>query len=136
SSTGVLSSSAVNLASSDVSGILPVANGGSPFDQQNGAIFERTSSPDLLLGSNSTSSAKFAFENVLAGVPTASFSAGNNNNTFLTAGGNLGTTNAQSLTLGGTSTGNIVLSNNTILNNKDFTQTGANNFTTGTGLTT
>ena len=42
--------------------------------------------------------------------PTASISANNgNNNTFLTGNGNLGTTNDQTLTLGGTSTGDIVL---------------------------
>ena len=142
---GVLSSSLVNLTNAtDVTGLLPVANGGSPFDQQNGAIFERTSSPDLLLGSNATGSAKFAFVNVGSGIPTASLSAGNNVNTFLTANGNLGTTNGQTLTLGGSSTGNIVLNsgsglislaNNTTLAG-NFTQTGATNFTTGTGLTT
>src|SRR6185369_805852 len=47
--------------------------------------------------------------NINSGVPTASLSAGSNNNTFLTADGNLGTTNGQTLTLGGVSTGNIVI---------------------------
>ncbi len=134
--SGVLSSSLVNLTSAtDVTGILPVANGGSPFTEGSGTIFERLTTQDLLLGSNATASAKFAFTNVNSGTPTASISGANNNATSLTATGNLGTTNAQSLTLGGASTGNIVLSNNTVLNN-NFTQTGANTFTTGTGLTT
>src|SRR6185295_16265965 len=94
----------------DVSGILPVANGGSPFNQANGAIFERLGSQDLLLGSNATDSAKFAFTNVAGGTPTASISANNGNNaTYLTGTGNLGTTNAQTLTLGSSSTGNISL---------------------------
>src|SRR5260221_4285299 len=84
---------------------------------------------------HSSALAKFAFINVNNGTPTASISGANNNATSLTATGTLATTNGQSLTLGGASTGNIVLSNNTILNN-NFTQTGVTNFTTGTGLTT
>src|SRR6185369_4829381 len=99
---GILTSSLVNLTT-DVSGILPVANGGSPFDQANGSIFERNTSQDFLLGGQSTSSAKFAVLNVNAGTPVASLSGG----TFLTGGGNLGTTNNQTLTLGGTTTGTI-----------------------------
>src|SRR5207237_2836154 len=93
----------------DVTGILPVVSGGSPFEQGNGSIFERISNQDLLLGSNATNSAKFAFINVNSGTPTASISAGSNNAIFLTVLGNLGTTNSQSLTLDGSSTGKIVL---------------------------
>src|SRR5207249_3596592 len=70
---------AINLASSNaVSGVLNITNGGSPFDQGNGSIFERIANQDLLLGSNATVSAKFAFLNVNSGIPTASISAGTN----------------------------------------------------------
>src|SRR5205085_255874 len=82
----------------DVTGVLPVVNGGSPFLEGAGSIFERLSTQDLLLGSNTTSSAKFAFINVNSGTPTASISANSGNNaTYLTGTGNLGTTNSQTL---------------------------------------
>src|SRR4029077_5467248 len=62
SANGTLSSSLVNLTNAtDVTGILPVANGGSPFEQNNGAINERITTQDFLLGGTSTGSAKFAF---------------------------------------------------------------------------
>src|SRR6185437_6859339 len=84
--------------------------GGSPFTEiSNNVIGQRNTNEDLLLGNTATNSAKFAFENVGAGVPTASLSAGANNNTFLTANGTLGTTNRQTLTIGGASSGNVVL---------------------------
>src|SRR5205814_8515734 len=105
---GVLSSSLVNLNNAtDVTGVLPVLNGGSPFTEGNGSIFERLQTQDLLLGSTATASAKFAFINVNSGTPTASVSGANNNATYLTATGTLATTNGQTLSLGGTSTGNI-----------------------------
>src|SRR6185436_13078458 len=81
----------------------------SPFEQMNGAIVERITTQDLLLGSQSTSSAKFGFLNVGSGTPTASISGASNNALSLTATGTITTTNAQTLTLGGTSTGNILL---------------------------
>src|SRR6185369_12944897 len=110
----------------------------------NAALAPFNNTVDVLFGGTATSSAKFAFTNVAGGVPTASLSAGGNNNTFLTAAGNLGTTNAQTLTLGGVSTGNIVIdSGSSLISLVDattlsgnFTQTGVTSFTTGTGLTT
>ncbi|HVA96097.1 MAG TPA: hypothetical protein VND99_00415 [Candidatus Acidoferrales bacterium] len=111
-STGILSSAALNLAggASYITGILPVANGGSPFEQNNGAINERITNQDLLLGGISTASAKFAVINVNSGTPTASISAANGNNAaYLTGTGVLGTTNAQTLQLGNGSTGNVSL---------------------------
>src|SRR5262249_33412815 len=84
----------VELDSAETTGILPVVKGGSPFEQANGSIFERITTQDFLLGGTSTESARFAFINVAGGIPTASLSAGSNNNTFLSADGNLGTTNA------------------------------------------
>ena len=107
--TGTLFTSAINLASgsAEVTGILPVANGGSPFDEGNGSIFERNTTEDLLLGSNATTSAAFAFTNVAAGTPTASISASTNGATYLSANGILATTNGQTLQLGDNNTGNI-----------------------------
>ncbi|MDO8336620.1 MAG: hypothetical protein Q7T74_07670, partial [Candidatus Saccharibacteria bacterium] len=78
--TGRLTSSAIDLASADVLGILPVVNGGSPFEQGSGAIYERIITQDFLLGGVSSTSAKFAFINVGSGTPTASISAGTGNN--------------------------------------------------------
>ncbi|HNS65544.1 MAG TPA: phage integrase N-terminal SAM-like domain-containing protein, partial [Candidatus Woesebacteria bacterium] len=80
-----------------------------------GAIFPKNSTTDLLVGGNSTASAKFGFINVNSGTPTASIS-GTIGATFLTANGNLSTTNRQSLTLGNSAayntTGNILLNPN------------------------
>ncbi|MGI0133777.1 MAG: hypothetical protein ACREBW_02305, partial [Candidatus Micrarchaeaceae archaeon] len=108
----MLSSSAVNLASTDITGILPIVNGGSPFEVTNGAINERITNQDFLLGGVSTASAKFAITNVNSGTPTASISGTGNNATYLTATGNLTTTNGQTLTLGGSGTGNVSLVSN------------------------
>ena len=65
---------------------------------------------DLLIGGQTTASAKFAVLNMTgSGTPTASISAGTGitGGAFLTAAGNLATTNKQSLTLGGSTTGDI-----------------------------
>ena len=98
-------------SSADVTGILPVGNGGSPFDEGNGSIFERVQTQDLLLGSNATASAKFAFVNVNSDTPTELLS-GVGGSTFLTADGTLATTNNQALTLGTAGTGSIFISPN------------------------
>src|SRR6185436_13001819 len=66
------------------------------WQRNNGALTPANVTDDILLGSTSTSSARFAFTNVAGGTPTASISGASNN--------------ALSLTLGGTSTGDIVLS--------------------------
>ena len=165
-SSGVLSSSAVNLANADVTGILPLGNGGtglnitgssitdgqllignnssdgfslaaltagsgidiangsgtitisqaggssSKWTQSNslGTLTPNISTLDLLVGGTATSSAKFAVLNMAGGTPTASVSANSGNNAaYLTGTGNLATANMQTLTLGGSSTGNIVL---------------------------
>jgi len=92
-----------------VTGILSVANGGSPFEVTAGAITQRNTTEDFLLGGTATSSARFAVLNINAGnTPTASLS-GTTGGTYLTADGTLGTTNNQNLTFGGASTGNITL---------------------------
>ncbi|MGH9858194.1 MAG: beta strand repeat-containing protein, partial [Acidobacteriota bacterium] len=84
--------------------------GSEQWEVNNGAIYTGNSSLDFLLGATSTASAKFAVLNISGGTPTASISANSGDNaTFLTGQGNLGTTNAQTLTIGGTSTGNVVI---------------------------
>ncbi|MDO8335763.1 MAG: hypothetical protein Q7T74_03210, partial [Candidatus Saccharibacteria bacterium] len=110
-STGLLSSSAINLASSDVTGILPYANGGSPFnvDSSLGTIFTGNNTLDVLLGGTSTASAKFGFLNIAGGTPTASISAGTSGALYLSANGSLQTTAFQTLTIGGSTTGNVAI---------------------------
>ena len=63
-----------------------------------------------------SSSAKFAVLNINSGTPTASVSAGTAGGAYLNATGTLATTAKQSLTLGDTNTGNIILSNLTYAN--------------------
>jgi len=112
-SSGILSSGALNLAggASYITGILPVANGGAPFEQNNGAINERIANQDLLLGGTATASAKFGFINVNSGTPTASISAVTGTKTALSFGadGSIQSVNMNTLTLGGATTGNIIL---------------------------
>ena len=53
---------------------------------------------DILLGGQSTTSAKFAVLNMAGGTPTASISANSGNGaTYITGAGNIATTNKQSL---------------------------------------
>jgi len=117
----------------------PAALGTNYWDRANGALSPKIAGVhDLLLGSNATSSAKFAFINVNSGTPTASISANTANNAaFLTGAGNLGTTNAQTLTLGGTSTGNVVIdSGSSLITLSDNTSVTGNLSASGTtGLT-
>ncbi|MBI2442392.1 MAG: hypothetical protein HYV40_00600 [Candidatus Levybacteria bacterium] len=86
---------------------------GSAFwNQSSGALFPNNSTVDLLIGGQSSVSAKFTVLNVNNGTPTASISANSGNiATYLTGLGNLQTTNGQTLTLGGTTTGLININN-------------------------
>ncbi|HYD34822.1 MAG TPA: site-specific integrase [Vitreimonas sp.] len=77
----------------------------------NGAFSPVNDTADVLIGSNATSSAKFAFMNVNSGTPTASISAGTTGATYITADGKLQTTARQNLSLGGTTTGNTQVLN-------------------------
>jgi len=78
--------------------------------QNTGALYPANTTVDLLVGGTTTTSAKFSVLNMNSGTPTASISANSGNNaSFLTGGGNLGTANAQTLTLGGATTGDIVI---------------------------
>ncbi|MBI4096085.1 MAG: MerR family transcriptional regulator, partial [Candidatus Levybacteria bacterium] len=80
------------------------------FQRNNQTLSPTNITDDLLLGGISTLSAKIAFINIAGGTPTASISANSGNNaTTLTGLGVLGTTNMQTLTLGNSTTGNIVI---------------------------
>ena len=83
------------------------------WDQQNGAVFTKNDTVDLLLGSNATDSAKFAVIGINnpRGQQTASVSG----NLVLDAQGSLQTTNNQTLTIGGDTTGNVIIDSNTSL---------------------
>lgn len=87
------------------------ALGTNEWEQINGAISPTTITDDVLLGGTATTSARFAFINDIgAGTPTASISANSGNNaTYMTGTGILATTNDQNLTLGSTTTGNVVI---------------------------
>ena len=103
-----------------------------------GAIDAFSTTADLLLGGTATTSADFAFTGVDSNNPTASISA-------VTNGGNgdglsLASTNAtiqslnnNTLTIGGATTGNIVINSPTLLK-LNTVNNGA--ITTGNGLTT
>jgi hypothetical protein len=87
------------------------------WTQDNGSIFAKNSTVDLLVGGQSTASAKFGFLNVNSGTPTASISANSGGiATYLTGDGTLATTNRQSLIFGNSSayntSGNILLNPN------------------------
>ena len=74
---------------------------------------------DVLIGADSTGSAKFAFTGVnTGGTPTASISGATNIATFIDGNGNISSTNRNDLTLGNSSTydktGNILLNPNGI----------------------
>lgn len=74
-----------------------------------GALSPVNDTLDLLVGSNATSSANAGFINIDNGTPTATVSAGTAGAASLTATGVLGTTAYQSLTLGNSTTGNVIL---------------------------
>ncbi len=80
------------------------SGGGSNWTIANGTIYPNNSTLDLLIGGTATSSAKFAFINVLTGTPTASFS-GN----LVLAGGarTINATDMNPLLLATANTGNV-----------------------------
>jgi hypothetical protein len=102
------------ILSTDGSGVLSWVplSGGSRWTITSGAIHPNNSTLDLLVGGTASSSAKFAVLNVNSGTPTASVSAGTTGAAYLTATGSLQTTAMQTLTLGGNTTGDILLQAN------------------------
>ena len=95
--------------SGTLSWVAQSAGGSSNWRITAGALSPINDTLDLLVGSTASASAKFAVLNVNSGTPTASVSAGVAGAAFLTADGNLATTAKQSLTLGNSTTGNIIL---------------------------
>ncbi|HEY9658871.1 MAG TPA: hypothetical protein V6C65_10495, partial [Allocoleopsis sp.] len=80
------------------------------WNQQNGLLYPNNATVDFAVGGQSTASAAFAVTNISNGTPTATISANNGDiATYITGEGNLGTTNAQTLTLGGATTGDILI---------------------------
>ena len=76
------------------------------WDRDNGALSPKIAGVhDLLIGSNSTESAKFAFINVNSGTPVASIAG----NLTLNSAGVISSTRNQTLTLGSSQTGNIII---------------------------
>ncbi|MBI4084403.1 MAG: hypothetical protein HY431_00710, partial [Candidatus Levybacteria bacterium] len=89
------------------------ASAGTLWELTSGAISPIHTSVDVLIGSNATSSSKFAFINVLTGTPTATISANASDNaTYLTGSGNLQTVRRNTLTLGGNTTGDVLIQPN------------------------
>jgi len=87
------------------------------WDRANGAVFPKIASiHDLLLGSGSTSSAKFAVINIAAGTPTASVSAQNAaaQALVLAGDGSIQSVRNNTLTLGGSTTGDIAFKPNNV----------------------
>src|SRR3989344_3933495 len=74
-----------------------------------GLLYPANSTVDLAIGGTSTTAAKFAVLNISSGTPTASLSAGTAGGAYLNATGTLSTTAKQTLTLGTTTTGDILL---------------------------
>ncbi len=87
------------------------SGGASYFAESGGLLSTVNSTLDFSVGGTSTASSKFAVLNVAGGTPTASISAGlgGAGSLYLTAAGSLITTSMQNLTLGGATTGDIVL---------------------------
>jgi hypothetical protein len=114
------------------------AAGGSKWKLSNGAISPFTDNLDVLIGNSATTSAKFAFMNVATGLPTASISGTIANvATYLDGNGNLSTTNAANLTLGSSSTGNVVINSrgNTAVTVDGLTSTFGGLVTASNGFT-
>ena len=76
----------------------------------NGLIYPNNSTTDFAIGGTASDSAKFTVLNVNSGTPTASVSAGVAGATFLTANGTLSTTAMQNLTIGSSTTGDVIFS--------------------------
>ena len=92
-------------------GVCGQGSGGSVWTlaASTGVLYPINNTLDLLIGGTATSSARAAFLNIAGGNPTASVSAGAAGAAYLTANGTVQTTANQSLTLGGATSGNIIV---------------------------
>ncbi len=126
---------------------------GTPFYDipSQGITVQSNTTEDFLLGGVATSSAKFAVLNIAGGTPTASISAQNAGGQALVLGsdGSIQTTRNNNLTLGGNTTGSLVLAGTSIQlsatnpiidltssSTLSINTTTNRPITTGTGLTT
>src|SRR5690606_17321387 len=87
----------------------PSALGTNYWNQENGVLYPKSSTLDFLIGGESTESARFGLINISEGTPTATISA-QSGSIYISAAGTIQTTNAQTLRLGGNTTGNIIIS--------------------------
>lgn len=91
----------------------PVTSSSLYWNQALGALFPTNSSVDVLIGSDSTTSAKFSFTGVSSGTPTASIAGATANvATYLSGEGTLATTNMAPLNIGTSTTGGITIGTN------------------------
>src|SRR3989338_8662605 len=79
------------------------------WTQSSGALYPINSTVDMLLGGTATPSAKFAFTNLADGAPTASIAAESGGGAIKLTNNSIQTEAAQTFTLGGSTTGNILL---------------------------
>ncbi|MDO8335750.1 MAG: hypothetical protein Q7T74_03140, partial [Candidatus Saccharibacteria bacterium] len=88
-----------------------VPTGFNPWDAAEGAIHPKSGTYDLLLGGNSTASAQFAVIGLSNGTPVATLSATTNSNGLVldAANSSIQSLRNNTLTFGGSTTGNIVL---------------------------
>jgi hypothetical protein len=109
---------AAGVLTSNGSGTLSwgAASGTNYWALGSGTIYPGNTTLDLLIGASATTSAKFAFKNVLTGTPTASISGTAPAATFIDGNGNISMTARKDLTLGNSATynttGNILLNPN------------------------
>jgi hypothetical protein len=100
----IASGSCVTTTNGIVTGSIACDLGNAGWAQALGAIYATNTTEDLLIGGTSTTSADFAFINVVGpGTPTASISG----NLTLNAAGTIATTKMQTLNIGNAATGNI-----------------------------
>src|SRR3989344_7536744 len=132
----VASASCITASGGIVTGTGSCGTSISPWyeDSSVGSVYLTNSTLDLFVGGQASSSAKFAVLNMTGALtPTASISAGTatTGGAYLSAAGTLATTNKQTLTLGDTNTGNILIGTDATARN--ITIGGAS--TTGLSLT-
>ncbi len=113
-STTVSGASAGGLATAEAIDGGSIQGGSTDWTVSNlGTISPNNQTLDFLVGDSASGSAKFAVLNVSSGTPTASVSSGlNGAGLYFDAAGNIQTTKNQSLTLGGNTTGNIIINPN------------------------
>src|SRR3990167_4093937 len=90
-------------------GIGSTSGGTNWFTQSAGAIYPINTTLDLFLGAQASTSAKIGFLNVNSNTPTASISASSGGGALKLTSSGIQTSLNQTLTIGGSSTGNILV---------------------------